>query len=163
MKIRRIDPQQDAPAIAEIYGPFVTSTDITFEVIPPSAEEMARRLTAFTSVVPGFLMEDDGGIVAAYCYAHPWKSFPAYSTTLETTIYVAPSYARRGIGRALMERLISQCRQSGAVALIACITGGNQASIALHEALGFTQASYFKSVGRKGGRLLDVVDYQLLL
>ncbi len=163
MKIRRIDPQQDAPAIAGIYSPFVLSTDITFEVVPHTVGEMARRLTAYTSVVPGFVMEDDDGTVAAYCYAHPWKSFPAYSTTLETTIYVAPSYARRGIGRALMERLIDCCRQAGAVSLIACITEGNRASTELHEALGFTRVSHFRSVGRKAGRLLDVVDYQLLL
>ena len=163
MNIRRIDPERDAAAIAEVYRPFVLSTDVTFEVIPPSAGEMADRLKVFTSIVPGFLMEDDNGAVAGYCYAHPWKSFSAYSTTFETTVYVAPSYARRGIGRALMGNLVGECRQHGALALIACITGGNQASIKLHEALGFTQASYFRRVGRKAGRLLDVVDYQLLL
>lgn len=163
MKIRSIDPHADAPAIAAIYRPFVEETDISFETVAPDEGEMERRLREITSVVPGFLMEDEDGRVTGYCYAHPWKGYAAYSATLETTIYVDPAFARRRIGRRLMERLIAECRERGALTLIACITAGNDASIALHEALGFTKASYFRAVGLKAGRLLDVTDYQLIL
>lgn len=160
--IRPLDPAADAPAIARIYAPFVTDTDISFESVPPTAEEMSRRLKSFVASLPGFVWEE-GGEVVAYAYAHPWKGFAGYSQTLETTLYVDPPYARRGIGRALMERLIDEGRRHGIISFIACITYGNTPSCALHEALGFTLASHFRAVGRKNGRLLDILDYQLLL
>lgn len=124
---------------------------------------MASRLARFTRRVPGFVMVAPDGRLAGYCYTHPWKSFAGYRDTLETTVYVALGFERRGVGRALMERLIGECRSRGVVALIACITAGNRASIILHEKLGFSQASHFEAVGRKHGRYLDIVDYQLQL
>lgn len=162
-EIRPIDPARDAEAIARIYAPFVTDTDISFESVPPSAAEMRARLESFLHDSPGFLWQTPEGAVAGYCYAHPWKERAAYNPTLETTIYLDPAFARQGIGRALMEHLVADCRRRGVHSLIACITGGNEASCRLHEALGFTQASLFRQVGFKHGRWLDVVDYQLLL
>ena len=87
----------------------------------------------------------------------------AYRYTLETTVYLSPDYLGRGIGKRLMRELIEACRRNGYRALIACITAGNEASIALHTGLGFKQVSHFEQVGRKFGRWLDVVDYELLL
>lgn len=101
--------------------------------------------------------------MAGYCYAHPWKERAAYSNTLETTIYLHPDFKGRGTGTALMDRLVADCRRMGFKALIACITGENEASIAFHRKLGFEQASLFRSVGYKHGRWLDVVDMELLL
>jgi len=101
--------------------------------------------------------------VAGYCYAHGWKTKAAYRYTLETTVYLSPDYFGRGIGKRLMRELIEACRRNGYRALIACITAGNEASIALHTGLGFKQVSHFEQVGRKFGRWLDVVDYELLL
>lgn len=163
--IQPIDPARDAEAITSIYRPFVTDTDISFEREdePPTADEMRQRLESFLGEFPGFLWREPDGTVVGYCYAHPWKERAAYNPTLETTVYINPAYARRGIGRKLMEALIDECRRRGTVSLIACITAGNEASCALHAALGFRQVSYFSAVGRKFGRWLDVVDYQLLL
>ena len=152
----------DGGAIAEIYNHFISETDVSFETRPLSASEMEARLAHLLGSGPCFVAEVDGE-VAGWCYAHEWKEREAYSRTLETTVYVAPAYQRRGIGRALMERLIGECRARGAVALIACITGGNEASIELHRRLGFTQVSHFKEVGIKFGRRLDVIDMELLV
>lgn len=152
----------DAKAIADIYNRYVTESVISFETEPLTEDEMRLRIADISSGFPYFVWEQDGEI-AGYCYAHPWKERAAYGRTLETTVYLAPQYTRRGIGSRLMARLIEECRAAGYRALIACITGGNEASIALHRELGFRQVSCFEKVGFKFGRELDVVDMELLL
>ena len=152
----------DAADIAGIYNYFITDTDISFETEPLSPEQMADRIADYVSRGPYFVYELDGR-VAGYCYAHEWKERKAYSLTLETSVYVDPQHHRQGIGLTLMERLIEECRKRGYVALIACITGDNEPSIKLHLRLGFRQVSLFRKVGSKFGRLLDVVDFELLL
>lgn len=160
-QIRHVKPC-DYPAITEIYNHYVTETDISFEVSPLTVEQMARRIEEIASTYPYFICEIDGK-VTGYCYAHPWKTRAAYAATLESTIYLHPAYLRQGLGRMLMQVLICHCREEGYDNLIACITYGNEASCALHEALGFKKASHFRHVGRKLGRMLDVVDYQMEL
>lgn len=98
-----------------------------------------------------------------YCYAHQWKERAAYSKTLETTIYIDKDATRQGLGRIMVKLLIDICRNEGYRALIACITQGNEASIKMHESLGFKQVSEFKEVGFKFDTWLDVVDLELLL
>lgn len=161
IKIRPVTPQ-DAAAIAAIYNEYVLKTDISFETEALSAEEMRGRILDISADFPYLVFEEEGRVLG-YCYAHAWKERAAYSRTLETTIYLAPEAQGRGIGTRLMGRLIEACREGGFHALVACITGGNEPSIALHRRLGFRQVSCFPQVGRKFGRWLDVVDLQLML
>ena len=154
---------QDVPAITRIYNGYVLNSVASFDVEAVAEDEMLRRMQAVMPAYPYLVAEVDGE-VAGYCYAHPWKERPAYCHTLETTIYLSPAHTGRGIGRLLMERLIAGCRAfPGCHALVACITAENEASCALHRRLGFGQVSCFRAVGRKFGRWLDVVDYELLL
>lgn len=159
--IRKVNPD-DAAAIAAIYNLYVAESVASFDTDPVSESDMRERIAAISQHYP-YIVWEENGTVAGFCYAHDWKTKPAYNLTLETTIYIAPQYARRGIGQQLMLRLIDDCRTAGYHSLIACITGGNDASILLHERLGFRKVSHFESVGRKFGRWLDVVDYQLML
>jgi L-amino acid N-acyltransferase YncA len=159
--IREVEPR-DIPQITRIYNGYVTGSTATFETLPVSDDEMRERVESIRSSFPYYVYEQEGE-VAGYCYAHRWKARAAYSKTLETTVYISPQHQREGIGRALMRKLIAQCKQEGYMALIACITGGNDASIALHENLGFKKVSHFEKVGLKFGRLLDVTDYELRL
>lgn len=152
----------DASSIADIYAPYVEETVISFETEAPSAEEMARRIAEISSHGPYIVWEQDGAILG-YAYAHPWKERTAYCHTLETTVYLHPDAYGRGIGVALMRRLIDDCRERGFHVLVACITSENTRSIRFHESLGFVKASHFRQVGYKKGRWLDVVDLQLLL
>lgn len=152
----------DAAAIAEIYNYYVTSTTVSFETEPLSEAAMRSRIKSLAGQFPYLVCEVDGA-VAGYCYAHPWKERAAYNFTLETTVYVSARYHRRGIGSRLMERLIDECRRRGVHALVACVTAENEASCDLHLALGFRPVSCFRQVGRKFGRWLDVVDFELLL
>lgn len=162
MKIRTVRPE-DAEALCEIYNPFVVKTDISFETEPLTAEAMRGRIGDLGGRYPWFVAEDDSGSVAGFCYAHAWKGLAAYRPTLETTIYVSPSAARCGAGRALMKALEEECRVRGYRALIACITSTNLGSIRFHEAIGFRHVSSFQGVAIKFGRSLDVVDLQLTL
>lgn len=152
----------DAQAIADIYNEYVLHTCITFETEAVSTPEMAERIQTISSVYPYFVYEADGEILG-YCYAHAWKEKQAYQQTAEITVYVKNGYVRQGIGLALMQQLIEASRESGLHALIACITYPNEASVRLHEKLGFRQVSRFYEVGRKFGQWLDIYDFQLIL
>lgn len=152
----------DAKAIVDIYNEYILNTTISFEVEALTEEQMRGRIEDISSRFVYLVYEEDGKILG-YCYAHPWKERAAYGHTLETTVYLSPAAKGHGIGHRLMEVLIDECRKQGFHALIACITGGNEASCHLHEKLGFKQVSSFEKVGRKFDRWLDVVDYELLL
>jgi phosphinothricin acetyltransferase len=154
--------QRDVKRITEIYNDYIINTTISFEVKPLTEDEMRNRIESVLAHGPFLVWEEDGEI-AGYCYAHPWKERAAYHNTLETTVYLAPQYFRRGIGSQLMHELINQCRVDNIKVLIACITANNEASIKMHEALGFKQVSYFSQVGEKFGQWLDVIDMQLTL
>lgn len=159
--IRRVE-LQDAKAITTIYNEYVEHSVATFETEPLREEDMRNRIAGIAAHFPYFVYEEEGK-VTGYCYAHLWKERAAYRHTLETTVYLASGHEGKGIGKALMERLIEECRRDGYHALIACVTEGNAVSDALHLRLGFKQVSHFEKVGLKFGRWLDVVDYELLL
>ena len=161
-EIRKVDPARDAREITEIYRWYVENTTATFELVPLSEEEMLLRIEDIASGFPYYVWEE-GGNILGYCYAHRWKSFPAYDITLETTIYLRPEAKGRGIGHLLMKRLIDECRVAGYISLIACITAENTESCRFHESLGFLPVSRFRNVGKKFGRLLDVADYQKVI
>lgn len=152
----------DAAAIAAIYNEYVLNTTITFEIEPVSVEEMSSRIAGFSVEYP-YLVYEEGGEVLGYAYAHRWKERAAYAQTLETTIYLRPDVRNRGLGSLLLDQLISECRNLNVHALIACITEGNKASIALHLRKGFQQVACFHQVGRKFDQWLGVSDYELVL
>lgn len=160
--IRKVKPT-DAKAIVDIYNEYVVNTDISFEVVPLDEFQMRRRIeNIMADGYPYLVYEDENGI-AGYCYAHRWKERAAYNLCVETTVYCATGRTQKGIGFKLMQSLIAECRVKGFHALIACITADNEASRRFHQKLGFHEVSHFEKVGMKYGRLLDVVDYELLL
>lgn len=152
----------DAQAIADIYNEYILHTCITFETEAISTSEMTNRIRTISSAYPYFVYETNGEILG-YCYAHGWKEKQAYQQTAETTVYVKSGYTHQGIGLSLMQQLIDASRKSGLHTLVACITYPNEASVRLHEKLGFRQVSRFYEVGRKFGQWLDIYDFQLIL
>lgn len=159
--IRAVRPE-DGASIAAIYNDYILHSVITFDTEPIRVGAMQSFISRVVEQYPFFVYEE-GSVVQGYCYAHLWKSKPAYAQTWETTLYLSPAVQGKGIGTRLLERLVAESRSKGCKALIACITEGNTASEALHRKLGFKQVSHFEKVGFKGGRLLDVVDYELVL
>ena len=153
---------QDSKVIVDIYNEYIVHSVATFETEYLHEDEMQSRIAKISADFPYWVCEKDNKVVG-FSFAHPWRQQAAYKYTLETTVYVSSDYVGMGVGKALMERLIEECRQRGYHALIACITSENEPSKSLHLKLGFKQVSIFKQVGTKFGRWLDVIDYELLL
>jgi len=156
--ILRAATADDAEALAAIYGDACLHGPGTFEEIPPDAAEMAaRRAAVVARGLPYHVAELDGR-VAAYAYASPFRPRTGYRYTAEDSVYVAPWAKGRGLGKALLTRVIADCEQLGLRQLMAVIGGSeNAASIALHRSLGFEVQGVIKGVGFKLGRWMDIV------
>ena len=154
----------DIPAVTAIYRPAVLFGTASFELEPPSEDEMRRRFEAITGGGYPYLVALIGGGVVGYGYANAFRPRPAYRFSVENSIYVAPEFQGKGVGRALLERLIEVCTAQGYRQMIAVIgDSGQRASISLHRALGFTFCGTAHSVGYKHGRWLDIVMMQRVL
>lgn len=153
---------EDAGRCAEIYAPFVTDTWISFELDPPDASEMARRIeTALTSY--DWLVAEVGEQIVGYAYASAHRSREAYKSSCDVAVYVDPAFSRKGTGRALYGALIESLPEKGVHAVFAGVALPNEASLALHKALGFTTVGIYKEVGWKLGQWRDVEWLQRLL
>lgn len=159
----RVATPDDARAIAEVYAPYVSRTAITFEIDPPpDAEEFAARMRRIGATYPWLVATIDGE-VAGYSYACENRTRAAYRWSVDTAVYLAESAHRKGIGRALYERLFALLRAQGFVNAFAGITLPNAASVGLHEAFGFRLIGVHRNVGWKLGAWRDVGWWQLAL
>jgi len=158
----RMAREADARAILAIYAPFCAATAVSFELEPPSEDEIASRIRAVTAYCPWLILEDDGA-VTGYAYGGPHNERAAYGWSVDVTVYVAPSHLRRGVGRALYTTLFELLRQQGFFKAYAGVALPNPASTALHEAMGFEPVGVYKGVGYKLGAWRDVAHYQLAL
>jgi L-amino acid N-acyltransferase YncA len=145
----------DAAAIRDIYVPIVTDTVISFEAEPPDADEIGRRMTAAPVRLPWLVAETADG-VAGYAYAGQFRGRAAYRWSVETTVYLRESARGRGIGRRLYEHLLAELRGLGYVSAYAGIALPNEASVGLHEAVGFKPIGVFPAAGYKHGGWVDV-------
>jgi L-amino acid N-acyltransferase YncA len=152
----------DAGAMRAIYAPFCEGTTVSFELEPPSEDEMARRVSAATALFPWLVLDDEGAL-AGYAYASRHSERAAYGWSVDVTVYVAPSHLRRGVGRALYTALFELLRLQGFYKAYAIVALPNPASTALHEAMGFEPVGVYKGVGYKLGAWRDVAHYQLAL
>ena len=148
MKIRAASPD-DAAAVAAIYAPYVTASVISFETEAPDTAQMAERMGEAGGHYPWLVACDEDGTVLGYAYACAFRSRPAYRFSVETTVYVSDGAHRRGIGSQLYRTLLPILEAQGYAQAIAAITLPNQASVALHERLGFRQVGTYEKVGFK--------------
>src|SRR3712207_3066822 len=145
----------DAPRIAAIYAHYVTTSVATFDESAPGAEPFAARIAAGGRP---FLVAAEAGGVEAYGYLAPYRPRPAHRHTAEASIYVAPEARGRGLGRALLERLLAEARAEGLREVIAVIAlGDDPASVALHRGCGFREVGVLERVGFKHGRWVDTL------
>lgn len=154
----------DIPPIHAIYYNSVLHETASWELTPPDAEEMGRRMQGVLDAgYPYFVatLEDQ---VIGYSYANYYRPRPGYRFTVENSIYVHPDYQRRGIARQLMTQVIDACTARGLRQMVAVIGDSqNIASITLHRSLGFVQVGLLPTIGFKFGRWLDGVIMQRAL
>ena len=145
----------DAAALLAIYAPFVERTAVSFEETVPMQAEFAERIRAANERWVWLVAESDGAL-AGYAYAGAHRARSAYRHSVEVSAYVAESHRRRGVARALYEALFPRLAALGYCNAYAGIALPNDASVALHRALGFADVGVFPRVGRKFGRWHDV-------
>jgi phosphinothricin acetyltransferase len=148
----------DLDAVAAIFAHYVTGSVFTFEEVPPTVAQWRQRLVALGEKHLPFLIAEVDGAIAGYAYASPWRPKPAYRHTVEDSIFLAPGYQGRGLGRLLLGALLTACAAAGSRQVVAVIAdSGDPASVALHRACGFTEAGRLTRVGYKHGHWIDTV------
>lgn len=159
----RLARSSDGEAIRSIYNAEVVGSTATFDLVPRTTEEQAAWLEEHRGPYPAVVAVDDEDQVLGFGSLSVFRDRPAYSTTVENSVYVGDGHRGLGVGRLIMDELIKLATRHGFHAVIARIGGANQASIALHEACGFRMVGVEREVGRKFNRWLDVSVLQLLL
>ena len=154
---------EDAGRIAAIYNHYIAESCITFETEPVSEADMATRIRDTLAVPLPWLVAEDSGHVAGYAYASKWKGRCAYRFAVETTIYLDPDTTGDGLGTKLYAELVDAVRAASMTTAIGGIALPNDASIRLHERLGFRKVGHFERVGYKHDTWVDVGYWQLQL
>jgi L-amino acid N-acyltransferase YncA len=153
----RLAGETDAPAIAAIYRPYVAASRFSFEEIAPEANEIAVRMS---NPLHPWLVAEEEGCVVGYASTSPMRNRAAYRWSVESGIYLTPSAQRRGIARQLLGAHLALLQWQGFVTVVAGIALPNDASVALHEKLGFTLSGIERGVGFKLGEWVDVGRWQ---
>jgi phosphinothricin acetyltransferase len=153
----------DLAALTALYNHYVIHTPVTFDLLPLQVEQ--RRVWFDAHHMTGrhrLLVADERGEIVGYAATGPWRPRAAYDTTVESSIYVRPGAVRRGIGRQLYTALFDAIADADVHTIVAGVTLPNDASVALHERLGFRQVGVFEDAGRKFDRFWDVAWFQRL-
>jgi len=158
----RLARPEDADATREIYNAEVTGSTVTFDLVPRSLEEQRAWLDDRSGAMAVVVAEVEGRVVG-FASLSPYRDRPAYATTVEDSVYVHAEFRGRGVARALLAELLDIAATRGFHAVMARIVGGHDASIGLHDSLGFTIVGTEREVGRKFGKWLDVVIMQRML
>ena len=154
---------EDAKEIVDIYNHYILNTNVTFEVEALASGEMAKRIEKKTKDNPWIVYEEDNKILG-YAYVGEFRERMAYKFTKEVTIYLDKSVVKRGIGTKLMEALIERCKKEYDIhTLISVVTVPKASSISIHKKFGFERVGYFKEVGFKNNKWLDVEYLQLMI
>jgi phosphinothricin acetyltransferase len=161
--IRPAEPG-DIPAITAIYRESVLNGVASYEIEPPTLEEMAARFQAITGKgYPYIVATEEAGSLLGYAYASAFRTRPAYRWLVEDSVYLAPDARGKGVGKALLADLVVRCTELGFRQMVAVIGGAHPASIAVHSATGFEHGGRLTATGFKHGRWLDTVFMQRAL
>ncbi|WP_227396389.1 GNAT family N-acetyltransferase [Jeotgalibacillus aurantiacus] len=154
--------EKDIHEMTAIYNQAVADTVATFDLKPHTLEQRKEWFSRYQDRYPLIVAEKDGR-VAGYCSLSPFRDKEAYMDTVELSIYISPEFQGAGIGKKLMQAILGEAKNRQFHVVIGGITGGNEASVRLHERFGFEFVGNFKQVGFKFGEWQDVHFYQLIL
>jgi L-amino acid N-acyltransferase YncA len=154
----------DVIAVQAIYSHWVLHGTASFEIEPPSVDEIRQRRNDVLAKGLPYLCAEHEGTLIGYAYANSFRPRPAYRFCVEHSVYAHPDARRSGVARLLMAELVTRCEQAGARQMIAVIGGvDNKASIALHSVMGFEHVGVMSGTGWKFDRWLDTVLMQRTL
>ena len=159
--IRKVT-KDDVFIICGIYNYYIRDTIVTFEEQEIDVREMERRVNQVTAKFPWIVYEENGRVIG-YAYASSWKERSAYRFSVEGTVYLDKDQIGRGIGIKLYEHLLYELKKNNIHYIIGGISLPNEASVALHERLGFKKCAHFKEVGRKFHQWIDVGYWEKIL
>jgi L-amino acid N-acyltransferase YncA len=160
--IRHADPERDAAACAAVYGPSVAAGVASLEERAPEPHEIADRIRIVTRTHPWLVAEIDHEVVG-YAYGSRHHDRAAYRWSADVTVYISAAHHRRGIGRALYAELFPLLQRQGIYEICAGVTLPNDASVALHESLGFVPVGVYRDIAYKFGEWRSVGWWQLTL
>jgi L-amino acid N-acyltransferase YncA len=154
----RLSREDDISSITSIYSYYVLNSTCTFEITPPTTDEMRdRRNDVLKRHLPYLVGEVENSIVG-YAYCNWFKPRAAYRFSVESSIYLDKNMCGKGFGRQLLSALIQKAELAGIRKMIAGIAdSANESSISLHRAAGFTHVGTLKSCGWKFNRWIDVI------
>ncbi len=153
-----------AASILEIFNDAILNSTALYEYKPRTMETMALWFKAKAGGnFPVIGAVDEAGTLLGFASYGTFRAFPAFKYSVEHSVYVHPKHRGKGLGRALLLKVIDAARAQDLHVLIGGIDTENAGSIALHESLGFTHSGTIKEAGFKFGRWLDLAFYQLKL
>lgn len=153
--------EQDIPFITAIYTEAVNFGIATFELTPPTVQEMLKRREKLLANNYPYLVAELDGVVVGYAYAGKYHEREAFFSTVEDSIYLHQDYRGKGVGKRLLSTLVKESSLRGFRQMVAVIGhSGNLGSIKLHESLGFRHVGTLKSVGWKLDQWVDTVIMQ---
>ncbi len=166
----RIRPaaEPDLGQVAAIYAHYVQNTVATFDEAVPTERAWLERFQTLAARSLPFLVAETENDIVGYAYAAPWRTKPSYRYTVEDSIYLAPAWTGKGVGRLLLGPLLAGCETAGARQVVAVIADdsvsdgdgdgdGDTASTALHRAFGFREVGRLTRVGYKFDRWIDTL------
>jgi L-amino acid N-acyltransferase YncA len=154
-RLRLVEPD-DAAQIAAIYAPFCLETAISFETAAPDQATVRERIRTVGERYPWLVAVSETGDVSGYAYAGKHRERAAYRWSVDCTVYLAPAAKGQGVGTELYRALVKICRYLGYYRAFAGITLPNEASVRLHEKIGFQPIGIYRRVGFKLGKWHDV-------
>ncbi|MEH2107018.1 arsinothricin resistance N-acetyltransferase ArsN1 family B [Nostoc sp.] len=158
----RLANESDALEMLAIYAPVVRETSISFEIEPPSKTEFEGRINNYQQQMPWLVCEINGKLLG-YAYATPYRTRAAYQWSVESSVYVDVESRRKGVAKALYTSLFGLLQLQGFYNVFAAIALPNPASVAMHEAVGFSPVGVFYRVGYKFNEWHNVGWWQLSL
>lgn len=160
----RTAQMKDLESLLAIYNYEVEHTTATFDLVPKTTEERREWMDAHNVDNHPLFVAEEEGVIVGYASLSPYRLLDAYKETVELSVYVDRRFRGRGIAKQLLEVILQEARAREDIhSVISVITGDNAASIHLHERFGFTCCGTMREMGRKFGKLLDIVNYQLLV
>lgn len=159
----RLAKEEDLPEILEMYNDAILNTTAVYHYVPNTLEDRAKWLHSKQEAGEPVFVYEENGHVLGFATFGPFRPWPAYKYTIEHSVYVASEGKRKGIGTALLEKLIETAKERGFATMVGGIDDTNLGSIKLHEKFGFTYAGTIRKAGYKFGKWLNLAFYQLEL